>query len=187
MTYEEAWEKSTGWILHYWCVFSPKRIEYNDYYQECALCFYSSLKPKYEPFVCWCYSKIVYKRVMIKLLYRDKESQKIIVQFNNQKTVQFENDEWSLELRPCLKEVAEYIADGYETAEICKLTGKTRETIYSYVKLIKRAYATELGIKDYQRKHLRSFTRNRTEKELENWKKNKERLAQIAKSRQKIG
>ena len=73
MTYDEAWDKSTGWIAHYWRVFSPRGIEHDDYYQECALCFYGKLKGNYAPYACWEISKVAYKRVMIRLLFRSKE------------------------------------------------------------------------------------------------------------------
>ena len=185
MNYDEAWDKSTGWIAHYWRAFSPRSIEHDDYYQECALCFYGALKGNYAPYACWVISKVAYKKVMIRLLFRNKEQRKFIVSLDEESAIYspLANLEWSVELKPHLQEVAECVADGYETAEICALTGKTKETVYSYIRDIKRIYATALGISDYQRKHLRKFTRNRSEKELHNWQIGKARLARIAKSR----
>lgn len=112
MTYEEAWDKSKGWIKHYFYnVFTPSRISFDDYFQECALCFFATLKPKYEPFICWCYSKIAYKRVMIKFLYRDKEQKKkyLLLDENKIGLNSFSNNEWEVDLRPSLKRVAECI------------------------------------------------------------------------------
>lgn len=186
MTYDEAWDKSTGWIAHYWRAFSPRGIEHDDYYQECALCFYGKLKRNYTPYACWVISKVAYKRVMIRLLFRNKERRKFIVPLDEGGDSAYsppEDPEWNIELKPHLREVAECVANGYETAEICALTGKTKETVYTYIRDIKRIYATALGITDYQRKHLRKFMRNRSEKELHNWQIGKARLAQIAKSR----
>ena len=188
MTYDEAWDKSTGWIAHYWRAFAPRGIEYDDYFQECALCFYGKLKQNYSPYACWEISKIAYKRVMIRLLFRSKERRKVYVPFNECDSLLCcyeESAEWRVELKPHLREVAECIINGYETAEICTLTGKTKETVYTYIRDIKRIYAAALGITGYQRKRLRKFTRNRTEKELQNWQIGKARLAQIAKSRVK--
>lgn len=186
MTYEEAWKKSVGWIVHYYKAFLPKSIEYDDYFQECALHFYGTLKPKCEPYACWCYSKVAYKRVMIRLLYRDKERRKSIISLDGCNYTYLQNNDWSIDLKPHLQEVAECIIDGYETDDICALVGKTRETIYSYIKLIKRLYATELGITNYQRKRLRSFTRRRTEKEEANWQQAGQRLKTIPKSKVKV-
>ena len=120
---------------------------------------------------------------MIKLTYRNNEYRLIKVELDDLLYYELQAD-WQLELKPHLKEVAELIADGYETDEICQITHKTKETIYTYVRDIKRLYAEFLGTKDYQRKHLRSFTRKGTESEKANWY-NKERLDNLCKSKLK--
>ena len=171
MDYIDALKKSTGWIQKYYKEFTPQNIDFEDYSQECMLYFWGTLKPRFSAELCWGYSKIAYKRVMIKMLYRTNA--------NKIKTISLtpveeyisspseENFEWTIYLRPSYKKVAELIADGYETKEIAEITNKTIQSIYSDIKFIKKAYAEHLGIKDYQRKHLRHFTRNRTEKEIE--------------------
>ena len=125
---------------------------------------------------------------MIRLVYREKESKLRAESLENRDWLCDKYDDcnfWEVQLKPHLQKVAELVADGYETAEICELTGKTRETIYTDIKNIKRMYANELGITNYQRKHLRSFTRQRTEKEIENWQRAKIRLKAVQESRKR--
>lgn len=188
MDYETAWEKSTGWIKHYWDKWKPTRFSFDDWYQECAYVFFGELKPKYDAEHCWRASKVVYERLMISLLYRKKENKIDTETIGNREWVGATCDtvfDWSIKLKPHLQQVAELIAMGYETAEIVEITGKTRDTIYTYIKNIKKIYADELGIKDYQRKHLRNFTRRRTGKELETWQKSKDRLKVVQELRKK--
>lgn len=188
MDYITAWEKSTGWIIHWFNKWKPKKIEFDDYYQECALYFWSKLKTCFEPEKCWCCSKIAYKRIMIRLVYREKESKLKTESIGDRDWLCKEDDDcgfWEVQLKPHLQKVAELVADGYETAEICTLTGKTVETIYTDIKNIKRIYANELGITNYQRQHLRSFTRQRTEKEIENWQLAKVRLKAVQESKKR--
>lgn len=188
MDYITAWEKSTGWAIHWFNKWKPKKIEFDDYYQECALYFWGKLKNSFEPEKCWCYSKVAYKRIMIRLVYREKESKLRTESLENRDWLCDKYDDcnfWEVQLKPYLQKVAELVAYGYETAEICTLTGKTVETIYTDIKNIKRIYANELGITNYQRKHLRSFTRRRTEKEIETWEKNRLRAVQELRKRAK--
>lgn len=188
MDYITAWEKSTGWITHWYRRWKPSQIDYDDYYQECALYFWGKLKTCFEPEKCWCCSKIAYKRIMIRLVYREKESKLRTESLENRDWLCAINEDcnfWEVQLKPHLQKVAELVADGCETTEICKLTGKTRETIYTDIKNIKRIYSNELGITNYQRKHLRSFTRRRTEKEIETWEKNRLRAVQELRKRAK--
>ena len=165
-----------------------KKIEFDDYYQECALYFWGKLKTCFESEKCWCCSKIAYKRIMIRLVYREKESKLKTESIGDRDWLCVADDDcgfWEVQLKPHLQKVAELVADGYETAEICTLTGKTINTIYTDIKNIKRIYAKELGIADYQRTHLRSFTRRRTEKEIETWEKNRLKAVQELKKRAK--
>ena len=188
MDYLTAWEKSTGWIIHWFNKWKPKKIEFDDYYQECALYFWGKLKNSFEPEKCWCCSKVAYKRVMIRLAYREKESKLRTESLGDRDWICGANDDfafWEVQLKPHLQKVAELVADGYETAEICTLTGKTIETIYTYIKNIKRIYANKLGITNYQRKHLRSFARQRTEKEMATWGKNRLKAVQELRKRAK--
>ena len=186
--YITAWQKSTGWIAKWYNKWQPKQIEYDDYYQECALYFWGKLKLKYEPEMCWGYSKIAYERIMIKLLYRAKNCRMKVVYINNEDFVDAEPNRfgcWSVNLKPHLQEVANLVSQGYETDEIVKITGKTKQTIYTYIKDIKRIYADKFGIYNYQRKHLRHFTRKRTEKELECWGKSRDRLKAVQELRKR--
>lgn len=189
MDYTTAWEKSTGWITKWYKKWRPKQIEYDDYYQECALYFWGKLKPNYEPKECWYFSKIAYHRVMIKLIYRIKENKLKTESIDDRDwigaiTIELPC-EWEVKLKPNLQKVAELIADGYETNEICSITGKTKNTIYTDIKNIKRIYSQTFGITNYQRKHLRHFTRNRTERELECWQKSKNRLKAVQELRKR--
>lgn len=188
MDYITAWEKSTGWVIHWFNKWKPKKIEFDDYYQECALYFWGKLKNSFEPEKCWCCSKVAYKRIMIRLVYREKENKLQTESLGDRDwlvSTDIDCNFWEIQLKPHLQKVAELVADGYETAEICTLTGKTLETIYTNIKNIKRIYADKLGIANYQRKHLRSFTRQRTEKEIETWEKNRLRAVQELRKRAK--
>lgn len=188
MDYIVAWEKSTGWIAKWYKKWQPRNIEYDDYFQECALYFWGKLKLKYEPEMCWSFSKVAYERIMIKLLYRAKNHKLKIEYIGERDFIGVESDccdLWNVKLKPYLQEVASLIVAGYETDDIVAITGKTKQTIYTYIKYIKQIYANELGIKDYQRKHLRHFTRIRTEKELECWQKGKNRLKVVQELRKK--
>lgn len=184
MDYKTAWDKSSGWIYYYWRKWKPNCVDFDDYYQECALYFWGKLKPRFDAEKCWVYSKVAFKRVVIKLVYRNKQVPCVCIDdfFYG---VEDAFDFWEVELKPHLKKVALLIADGYETDEICKITGKTRQTIYTDIKNIKKIYAGYFGIKDYQRKHLRKFTRKRTEKELLSWENSKVRLRAVQESRKK--
>lgn len=184
MDYTTAWNKSVGWIKHYWLKWMPKSVDFDDYYQECALYFWGKLKPQFSAEKCWAYSKTAFKRIMIKLVYRNKSF--FCVSFDwFEYGVEDSFDFWEVELKPHLKKVAFLVADGYETDEICKITGKTKQTIYTDIKNIKKIYAEYFGIKGYQRKHLRNFTRKRTDKELLNWEKCKNRLKVVQELRKK--
>lgn len=190
MTYDEGWEKAKLWCRYYYYKKwdRPKKIEFEDYFQECALCYYGKLKPQFTPYQCWCYSKVAFERILIKFVYRTKNAKLKIVSLNQIDKLKNEEFDWdidkfSVNLTDSEKKVAELIIDGYETKEIYQILNLKQSSIYTMVKHIKRKYAEFLGLENWQRKHLRNFTRNRTAKEIENWDNCKKRVAKIQQER----
>ena len=185
MTINESWEKAQGWIYYWFKKYKPKILELEDYYQECALYFWGKLAKKYNAMECWCYSKKAFARIIIKMLYRTPWCKIKTCSLHSVKDLLLSNCNYfdylgfSVKLRRTEREVADLIIAGYETKEIVKITGRTFDAIYSNVRDIKKKYAKEYNIKDYQRKHLRKFTRNKTEKEVMSWKQSKDRLKAV--------
>ena len=177
LTYEQVWDEASKYIYRlYYCKFDrPRKIEYDDFKQECAYVFWCELAKKYTPAKCAFTYRTVFKRQMINILYpyvelaggvykrlpsliKICELNEGIEWHDNSQEIATEED--FVELYPTWRKIALMIAEGYTTAEICEETGKTASQVYDKVRCIKRYYANKYGIEDYQRRHLRSFKRS---------------------------
>lgn len=163
-TYEEAFQVSVKAIKLVWKLFYllREKMEYADFYQECALAFFGDIAIRFPPPDAVLVSCQRYKWIALNLLKEHKrfprtaKDELFALQPSNVDTPTLVEDrDWlksnPLDLKPIDWKICQLLMSGYQLREISKLTGLAFATLQFHLKPIRKALAEYYGIQDYSK------------------------------------
>lgn len=147
MNYDEAFSYSTKWIKSYYEQKNDTRIDYDDYYQNCAVDFYKLKKQGFSVEDCLNLETVgyieIYKDMLDEVNKKDATEIHFVEDFYNVGT----KIEWkySVPLTQDLQIICNLIVDGYNNNEICSIIHCRIEYLNKCVEEIKKLYKKYWG------------------------------------------
>ena len=163
-TYEQAFQVSVKAIKLVWKIYYSLRekMEYADFYQECALVFFRDLATQFSPPDAVLVSCQSYKWVALSLLKKHKrfpqtaKEELFTLQSSDIDTPTLVEDrDWlesnPLNLKPIDWKICQLLMSGYQLREISKITSLAFNTLQFHLKPIRKTLAEYYGIQDYSK------------------------------------
>lgn len=148
MNYDEAFLFSSKWIKEWYNFINNKNIEYDDYFQNCAVSFYENKAKGKCVAECLSVSKTEYVDILHKMIDDYNTEKEQIIEFRDDRfgirvSVRFN---YSVKMPNCLRVVADLIVRGFTKDEICKMLDKSVEDLDDNIEEIRKIYRKEYFI-----------------------------------------